>query len=153
MITTGDANALIDDIRSVRHDLADRVDCPPGWRITSALLFGSICAAQAAPVVIALSITTICLIAIGVMVGIARKRMGFFVNGYRKGRTRAVAIALLVIVESIYFASLWLKGSQHIAWAPLAGGAMIVPVVILASVRWQAAYRSEFGSGHATTSR
>lgn len=81
---------------------------------------------------------------------IARKRMGFFVNGYRKGGTRAVAISLLVTVESIYFASLWLKGTQHIVWAPLVGGAIIVPVVFLAVSRWQAAYRSEFASAGAT---
>jgi phosphoglycerol transferase MdoB-like AlkP superfamily enzyme len=150
MIHTRDAHALIEDIQSVRHDLADRATSSPAWRFTSAALFGTICAAQAAPGSIALAISVCCFGLFGVMAIIVRKRMGFFVNGYRKGGTRVVAIALLVTVESIYFASLWLKGTQHIAWAPLVGGAIIVPIVFLAVSRWQAAYRSEFASAGAT---
>lgn len=87
------------------------------------MLFGTLCTTQAAPGFIALSITAACFVAIGVIVAIARKRMGFLVNDYRKGRTRAVTISLLIIVESIYVVSLWLKITQHIAWAPFAGGA------------------------------
>lgn len=112
------------------------------------MLFGALCAAKPAPGFIALSISAARFVAIGVMVAISRKRMGFFINGYRRGRTRAVAIS----VESIFFASLRLIITQHIAWAPFAGGALIVPIVVLASFRWQAAYRSENGSGNATCS-
>jgi len=69
---------------------------------------------------------------------------GFFRNGYRRGRTRAVAIALLVTVESIYFAGIWLKEAHHVSVAPLVGGAIVVPIVVFAVSRWQAVYRSEF---------
>ena len=74
---------------------------------------------------------------------IGRKRMGFFVNGYRKGRTRRVAITLLVIIETIYLSSLWLKIEQHVGWAPIVAGAIIVPIIAIAMKRWQDAYRSD----------
>lgn len=144
MITTQDARASIEDVQSVRRELADRATCSPAWRITSAALIGTMFAAQAAPVVIALTLTVGCFAAILVMAVIARKRMGFFINGYRKGRTRTVAIALLVIFEALYLTGIWLKITQNAVWAPIVGGAIIVPIVLVAMSRWQDAYRSEF---------
>ena len=147
MITIENARASIDDVRSVRRDLAERADCPPAWRLTAAILCGANCAAQSAPTFIALSLQLCCFAAILAMALIARKRMGFFVNGFRKGSTRKVAVALLVVVESIYLSSVWLKYEQHVLWAPLVGGAILVPIVLYAMKRWQSAYRSEYGSG------
>ena len=111
-----------------------------------AFFIGVAIAAQAAPGVIALATCIVCFAAIGTMAFVARNRMGFFINGYRQGRTRKVAIALLAIVETIYVISLWLKIMQHIGWAPIVAGAVIVPIVFFASYRWQNAYRSEFGA-------
>jgi hypothetical protein len=146
VITNEDARASIEDVQSVRRDLADRADCSPAWRITGAVLFGAMFAVQAAPVLIAVSLSVSCFAAIAAMAIIARKRMGFFVNGYRRGSTRKVAIALLVIIEAIYISSMWFKIEQHVVWAPLVGGVIIVPVILVAMQRWQDAYRSEFGS-------
>lgn len=153
MTTVRDARELIAEIQSVRHDVAERVNCSPAWRIASATLIGTTCAAQAAPPSIGLPIAAGCFVGIGVMAFVARKRMGFFVNGYRKGRTRKVALSLFIAFEFIYFTSLWLKESRHLGWAPVVGGAIIVPIVIFAGYRWQAAYRSEFGSDGATRGR
>ena len=83
------------------------------------------------------------------LVTISRQRIGFFINGYRKGRTLRVAIALLGAIEVIYLASLWLKYAQHIVWAPIAGGAILVPIILFAMQRWQDTYRSEFDSASA----
>jgi hypothetical protein len=144
--TNEDARASIEDVQSVRRDLADRADCPPAWRITVAVLSGAAFAAQSASGLIAMVLSVSCFAAIAAMAIIARKRMGFFVNGYRKGSTRKVAFALLFIIEAIYLSSIWLKFERHLVWAPLVGGVIIVPVILVAMQRWQDAYRSEFGS-------
>ena len=146
MITTEEARASIEDVRSVRRDLADRADCPPAWRITVSVVSGAMVAVQAAPGLIAMTLSACFLVVIVAMALIARKRMGFFLNGYRKGNTRRVAIALLVVIEAIYLSSMWLKLEQHVVWAPLAAGAIIVPIILFGMKRWQDAYRSEFGS-------
>ena len=103
-------------------------------------------AVQAAPGLIAMTLSACFLVVIVAMALIARKRMGFFLNGYRKGNTRRVAIALLVVIEAIYLSSMWLKLEQHVVWAPLAAGAIVVPIILFGMRRWQDAYRSEFGS-------
>ena len=144
--TNEDARASIADVQSVRRELADRADCPPAWRITAAVLTGAACAAQSAPGFTALAITAGCFAAILAMALIARKRMGFFVNGYRKGNTRRIAITLLVVIEAVYLSSIWLKYERHVVWAPLVAGAIIVPIVLFGMKRWMDAYRSEFGS-------
>ncbi len=146
MITKEEARASIEDVRSVRGDLADRADCPPAWRITVSVVGGAMVAVQAAPDFIAMSLSTCFLVVIVAMTLIARKRMGFFLNSYRKGNTRRIAIALLVVIEAINLSSMWLKLEQHVVWAPLAAGAIIVPIILFGMKRWQNAYRSEFGS-------
>ena len=146
MVTKEEARASIEDVRSVRRDLADRADCPPAWRITVSVVGGAMIAVQAAPGFIAMSLSACCLVVIAAMAFIARKRMGFFINGYRKGNTRRVAIALLVVIEAIYLSSMWLKLEQHVVWAPLVAGAIVVPIILVGMKRWQDAYRSEFGS-------
>lgn len=103
-------------------------------------------AVQAAPGFIAMSLSACLLVVIVAMALIARRRMGFFLNGYRKGNTRRVAIALLVVIEAIYLSSMWLKLEQHVVWAPLVAGALVVPIILVGMKRWQDAYRSEFGS-------
>ena len=103
-------------------------------------------AVQAAPGFIAMSLSACFLVVIVAMTIIARKRMGFFLNGYRKGNTRRIAIALLVVIETIYLSSMWLKLEQHVVWAPLAAGAIIVPIILAGMKHWQDAYRSEFGT-------
>ena len=143
MITTQAARASIEDVQSVRRELAERASCSPAWRVTVAMFSGAMCAVQAAPGFIALPLSLACFAVIAVMAIIGRKRMGFFVNGYRKGRTRRVAITLLVIIETIYLSSLWLKIEQHVGWAPIVSGAIIVPIIAIAMKRWQDAYRSD----------
>ena len=68
---------------------------------------------------------------------------------YGPGRTIRVAIALLGAIDVIYLASLWLKYAQHIVWAPIAGGAILMPIILFAMQRWQDTYRSEFDSASA----
>jgi hypothetical protein len=146
VITAQDARASIEDVQLVRRELADRADCSLAWRITTAALIGTMFAAQAARGVIALALTVGSFAAIVVMAAIARKRMGFFINGYRKGRTRSVAIALLFIFEAIFLTGIWVKIALNVVWAPIVGGAIIVPIVLFAMSRWHDAYRSEFAA-------
>lgn len=146
MITTEDARASIEHVQAVRRDLAVRAECSPAWRFTMATLCGGAFAAQAAPGFIALVLSISCFAAIIAMAIVARRRMGFFVNGYRKGKTRKIAIGLLVIIETIYLTSLWLKIERDVFWAPILGGAVVVPIIFVAMRRWQDTYRSEFES-------
>ena len=144
MISTEDARSSIEDVQAVRRELADRADCSPTWRVTVAVLSGAMCASQAAPGFIALALAVGCFAAILVMAIVARRRMGFFINVYRQSGGRKVAIGLLVVIETLYLSSIWLKLALHVTWAPIVAGAIIVPTILIAMQRWQDAYRSEF---------
>ena len=94
MVTNQDARASIEDVQSVRCELADRANYSPALRVTLAVLTGAMIGAQAAPFTIGIPLSLGFFAVTALLVTIARKRIGFFINGYRKGRTLRVAIAL-----------------------------------------------------------
>ena len=140
--TLSPARAL-EEALAARAHVAARADCPAYMHVLAGLLLATMVAIQALPTALNIAALAGCLCAIAAMVAYRRKRYGFFVNGYRRGRTLWVALALLVFVEMVLFGGIWLKESWHVAWAPLAGGALVFPVAVFASYRWQAAYKAD----------
>lgn len=143
------ATEALKTIDGVKAEVADRMDCPPTWRLAFGAVMGAMIAGQAGPPPVALAILALAMGAVVLMVSAMRRRMGFFVNGYRRGRTRRVAVGLLVFVESVLAVSLYLKLGRHIWWAPLVGGAIVAPVAVAASYAWQTAYRRDLADGRA----
>ena len=143
MTDTESARNALEETRRLRAEVADKAACPPIMHAAFGLLMGALVASQALPVPSAMAVLAICMAGVAWMVQWQRKRMGFFVNGYRRGRTRRVALGLLAFCEAVLVVSLWLKYGRHIGWAPLAGGALVFPVAILGSYVWQAAYRAD----------
>ncbi|WP_349291939.1 hypothetical protein [Gluconobacter sp. Dm-73] len=60
----------------------------------------------------------LCVALMGIFFAIARRRMGYFVNGYRRGRTRKIAIGMILAV----YAMMALSGAGervfHLTWLP-----------------------------------
>jgi hypothetical protein len=82
------------------------------------------------------------LVVLGVY-AVDRARKGVWLNGYRAGATRKVTFGLLGVFLVIYTASVAAKWGLHLAWAPLLGGAVMVPVGYLASRAWSRTYGAE----------
>ncbi len=137
------ASQALEDARAARAEVAARLDCPPQMHAFIALLMATMVASQSLPSPLNAAAVAPCLAAVALLVRYQRKRFGFFVNGYRRGRTRWVALSLLAFVEVVLFGSIWLKLAHHLAWAPLAGGVLVFPVSIFGSYRWQAAYKAD----------
>ena len=146
MIDAQYAVKALDDARAMQAGLADRVNCPPHMRLAFGLVLGGMIAGQAGSPPLAMGVTALCLCAVVLMIRAIRRRTGVFVNGYRRGRTRWVALGLLAIAESALVLSLWLKLAQHVAWAPLAAGALVAVVAVAGSYLWQAAYRADLSA-------
>jgi hypothetical protein len=143
MTDTASALKALEDAQSARAQVGQRLTCPPHMHAAFGLLLGTLIAGQALPWQGTIAVMLLCFCAGAWMYQWQRKRMGFFVNGYRRGRTRRVAVGLVVFVEIVLFTSLWLKLGQHIDWAPLVGGALVFPVGVAGSYAWQAAYRAD----------
>ncbi len=137
------ASQALEDARAARAQVAARLDCPPQMHAVLALLMAMMVASQSLPSPLNTAAVAPCLAGVVLLVQHQRKRYGFFVNGYRRGRTRRVALTLLAFVEVVLFGSIWLKLAHHLAWAPLAGGVLVFPVTLFGSYRWQAAYRAD----------
>jgi len=143
MIDAQLALKALDEARAVRADIAGRVRCPPYRHWLFGLLMGSLVAAPAAPLPYEVAIFVVCMIAVALLIRDQRRRLGFFVNGYRKGRTLWIALPLLVFTETLLYGGMWLKYERHLAWAPLVGGAIMLFVGAAASYAWQRVYRAE----------
>lgn len=72
-----------------------------------------------------------------------QKISGLNVNGYRKGRTRGIAILLGILLSALMMAGLVLRTRFALAWAPLAAGAVALPVSMILSMAWDRAWRRE----------
>lgn len=136
------AAEALEGVRAINSQIAEQVLCPPQFHFAFGALMGALVAGEALPVPGSMAVLVVCMAAVVLMVRAQRRRLGFFVNGYRRGRTRVVAISLLVIVEALLFGSLWLK-FHGLPLAPLAAGALVVPIAIAGSYIWQAAYRTD----------
>jgi hypothetical protein len=75
-----------------------------------------------------------------------RKRMGMFINGYRRGKTRIVALGILAVELALYFVSVvrGLDHQDHVT--PLLLGAAGVMIGIAGSMLWQRVFVREMGA-------
>jgi len=149
-LDAADALRALEQAEAVRREVAQRAVCPPHWHLAFGLLMATLIAAQAAPPLYAVGIMALWAGAFVLMLRAIRRRLGFFVNGWRRGRTLRVSIALLVYCELLLMASLWLKLSQHIGWAPLAAAALVFPGAVYGSYVWQRVYLAEMNEGPRT---
>lgn len=153
MTEVGAAAAALDDARAARARLADKVRCPPYMHTVFGALYGVLVAAQgssgAAPFAIE---GVVVVVAAGLFIR-NRQRMGFFVNGYRRGRTRWVVAALLIPFAAAMALAGWSKEEWHLAWPALVLGLLMFGIGTWASYTWQQVYRRELDPGLGSSAR
>lgn len=85
----------------------------------------------------------LCIALIGIFYALARRRMGYFVNGYRRGRTRKIAIGMMLAV----YAMMALSGAGarvwHLAWLPWLATLGSFAIGYGAGLLWQRAWRAD----------
>ena len=143
MNEVGAAAAALEDARVVRARLARKVRCPPYMHALFGALYAALVAAQAGSSKLIFEVEGGVVVVAFCMFVWGRRRMGFFVNGYRKGRTRPVAAALLVTYLVAYSLAAWFKQAQHLAWPALALGGLMFVIGTWASVTWQRRFRED----------
>jgi hypothetical protein len=86
------------------------------------------------------------LVAVALIVRSDRKRLGMFINGYRRGRTLYVTLPMLAINLALYAASFHVAREVGEAWPSLALAAIAFIVSLIGSILWQRVFRSELGA-------
>jgi hypothetical protein len=75
------------------------------------------------------------------------RQSGLSVNGFRAGRTRIIALALLAVVLGLSGLGLWFKTAHDLDWAPFAAGVAAALAAWIGSRAWDAAWRADLREG------
>jgi hypothetical protein len=140
-----EALSALDAKRSAEAQMARAATCPPWRHGVFGLLMGGLVASPAFEMPIRIGILVAILATIPIIIHSDRKRMGMFINGYRRGKTRIVAFGILAVVLGLYAVSVVRGLDHHDHIAPLLLGAVAMVVAILGSMLWQRVFVREMG--------
>lgn len=141
-----EALSALDAKRQAEAQMARAANCPPWRHAIFGLLMGGLVAAPAIPLPARFAVLVMLLVAIPIIIQSDRKRMGMFINGYRRGKTRIVAFAILAVELSLYGLSVYFGDSLHDRATPILLGLAGIVLGIAGSVWWQRVFVSEMGA-------
>jgi len=132
--------------RAAEAQMVRAATCPPWRHAVFGLLMGGLVASPAFDFPIRMAILVAILCCIPIIIHSDRKRMGMFINGYRRGKTRVVAIGIVIVELALYFVSVvrGLDHNDHLT--PLLLGVAGVVIGILGSMLWQRVFVREMGA-------
>ena len=141
-----EAMSALDAKRAAEMQMARAATCPPWRHGLFGFLFGGLVASPAFEFPIRMAILVAILCCIPLIIQSDRKRMGMFINGYRRGKTRIVAGATLIVELSLYFVSVFrgLDHNDHLT--PLLLGIVAIVAGIIGSLMWQRVFVREMGA-------
>jgi len=142
-----DAQRALAALGETRRRMANRAHWPLRRHIAFGVLIGAMVASYALPLPLQMLVVAGALVATGLLVAADRRRDGFFVNGYRAGRTRRVALLYLSVALAGLVAAIVAKEGYGLVWMPLAVGAVLAVIGTLSSLAWERAYRADLGEG------
>jgi predicted metal-binding membrane protein len=136
-------------MRTTRGALAERARWSFARHAAVGLLLGGLIAGYALPGPWPMIVAAACMIATVMIVARDRQRDGFFVGGYRSGRTRWVTFAMLLVGLVALMGAIGLKTRYSLTWAPVAIGSGMVVFATIMSIVWERVYRRELdGAQH-----
>jgi hypothetical protein len=142
---TLDARSALEAKQYAQAQIARAATCPPWRHAVFGLMMGGLVASPAFKLPIRIGILLALLALIPIIIRSDRKRMGMFINGYRRGKTRIVVAGILAVELSLYAISVvrGLDHNDHIT--PLLLGVAGVVVGIIGSLLWQRVFVREMG--------
>jgi hypothetical protein len=143
---SSEAAHALDAKRAAEAQMARAANCPPWRHALFGLMMGGLIASPAFDIKVRFAILILLLVLIPVIVHSDRKRMGMFINGYRRGKTLLVTFPLLLIELSLYFVSIVRGLDHHDHTMPLLLGALGVVIGIAGSYLWQRVFVREMGA-------
>ena len=143
---TWDARSALEAKQFAEAQMARAATCPPWRHAVFGLMMGGLVATPAFELPIRISILVALLALIPIIIHSDRKRMGMFINGYRRGKTRIVALGILAVELSLYAVSVIRGLDHHDHVTPLVLGAAGVAIGIFGSRLWQRVFVREMGA-------
>ena len=138
-----EAERALAALADARQRIAKRAHWPLARHVAFGLLMGLLVAGYALPTAGQIATVILMLLGTALLVRHDRRRDGFFVNGYRAGRTRRVALLFLAVALLGLAVAIVAKLRFGLVWVPLVAGAAIAVLGTLASLAWERAYRAD----------
>ncbi|HVU31072.1 MAG TPA: hypothetical protein VHE36_11800 [Sphingomicrobium sp.] len=141
-----EAVSALEAKRAAEAQMVKAAACPPWRHAVFGLLMGGLVASPAFDFPVRIAILVVILCSIPLVIHSDRKRMGMFINGYRRGKTRIVALGVLAVELGLYFISVvrGLEHNDHLS--PLLLGVAGVVIGIAGSMLWQRVFVREMGA-------
>lgn len=143
---TIDARSALDAKQFAETQIARAANCPPWRHAVFGLMMGGLIGSFAFEFAIRTAIMVIVLVAIPIIIRSDRKRMGMFINGYRRGKTRYVIAGFMVLWLPLYAFSVHYGLTLHNHVVPLVLGVVAGALAIVASIIWQRVFVRELSA-------
>jgi hypothetical protein len=138
-----EALSALEAKNAAEAQLARACNCPLWRHAVFGVMMGALIASGAFDTAIRTAILVLILACIPLIIRSDRKRMGMFINGYRRGKTRVVVAAILAVELSMYMIGAYYGMMLHKPLVPLLLGAAGVPIGIAGSLLWQRVFVRE----------
>lgn len=132
---------------TVEQNLANLPLCPPSRHAAFAATMATLVAVPIFPLYMRFIVLAFIFASIFLMVRWDKRRLGVFINGYRRGKTRMVTFPMLVLILGLYFASYYVSLSHRDPVIILALAATAFLIGYLGSRLWQRVFISELNAG------
>ncbi|WP_294333859.1 hypothetical protein [uncultured Sphingomonas sp.] len=146
MSSIAEAHEALAHIQTSRAQLARIAHCPPARHLAFAALEAGVVVSPAAAPYQLLALVPV-LVGLVLIVRWDRRRLGMFINGYRRGRTRQVIAAFLPVLAALYAASAYCVLAKHLVWPSLLLGVVMFGVATWISMVWQRVFVRELEAG------
>ena len=140
-----EAVAALDAKKSAQARLAAAANCPPWRHGVFALLMGGLVYSPVIPIPARFGLFALIFVAIGLIIQSDRRRLGMFINGYRRGKTRLVVFPLLAIELGFCFWSFTLAEAGD-RKTPIILALSMIAIGYAGSVLWQRVFVREMGA-------
>ena len=144
-MTYEEARAALAAKTLAEQDLARLGTCPPWRHAAFAVLESALVITPVVPITARFAILIVLFAGLALIVRSDRRRLGVFINGYRRGRTRLVVVPLLLAVLVLYMISMFAAFEWHRPWISVACAAITFVVCYAGSMIWQSVFRRELG--------
>jgi hypothetical protein len=141
-----EALSALEAKNAAEAQLARACNCPLWRHAVFGVMMGALIASGAFDTAIRTAILVLILACIPLIIRSDRKRMGMFINGYRRGKTRWVAFGILAIWLALYGVSVHYALDRGNHAVPLVLGLAGFAIGTAGSVLWQRVFVREMGA-------
>lgn len=146
-IDKDEARAALGALAAAQRDLSEMALCPPWRHGAFALLEAALVASPVLPFPVRIGLVAVVIAGFVLCMQHDRRRLGIFINGYRRGRTRRVILVLVPAVLALYLASVWATFEAGLPLVSLVLAVITFGVCLWGSVIWQRVFLRELREG------